>query len=287
MKKKNFDLSYYKNAKDGIHVQCIENSTEAGKPHTHNYFQIYYISKGTLCHVTESDFVRLSRGDMFIIPPGRTHHIEDVDDALFYTFSFTIDSLRPIGGISPALHFLKNLEQDEVRARVPARDDELLLVEGIMEKMCAEFTKKRLGYEDMLRSYALVLLTVFARNYYSDLESFPKTSDTRSLILYSVEYINENYAEALSLEEMCRRSAMSKSSFCKLFASVTGTSFNSYLNSCRIQSAVKYIKQGYNIGVIYGLVGYNDSTTFYRNFKKIMGCSPMEYKQCLKGTRHE
>ena len=280
MKKKNFDIDYYKNAESGIHVQCIENSVEASKPHTHNYYQIYYISKGTLCHVTESGSLRLSRGDMFIIPPGRSHYIENVEDALFYTFSFTMDSLRQFGGISTALLFLKNLENEEVKTRVQINDDELLLVEGIMEKMHREFSQKRLGYEDVLHSYAVILLTVFARNYYKTSDSFPKASDNRSLILYSIEYINSNYANDLSFEEMCLRSAMSKSSFCKLFAAMTGMSFKSYLNACRIQGAIKYIRQGYNISVIYGLVGYNDFTTFYRNFKKIMGCSPMSYKQC-------
>ena len=286
MKKRNFDLDYYRNADSGIHVQCIENSVEAGKPHTHNYFQIYYISKGRLCHVTEGGSLQLSRGDMFIIPPGKEHHIENVEDALFYTFSFTEDILHPNGGVSPAMHFLKSLGNEVVKARVPVHDDELLLVEGIMEKMNREFIEKRPGYEDMLRSYAVILLTVFARNYYLDTDSFPMASDNRSMILYSIEYIKDNYMSDLSLEEMCQRSAMSRSSFCKLFSAMTGMSFKTYLHTCRVQAAIGYIKRGYNISVIYGLVGYNDFTTFYRNFKKIMGCSPMSYKQhhklCIK-----
>ncbi len=282
MKNKNFDLTYYKNAEEGIHVQCIENSLEASKPHTHNYFQIYYISKGTLYHVTENGSLRLSRGDMFIIPPGRVHNIEKVEDALFYTFSFTAESLRPHGALSPVLHFLKAIEEDEVRLSVPTREEELLLVETVMEKMCAEFTERRVGYGEMLRSYAVVLLTVLARNYYAVSDSCPKASDSRSMILYALEYINENYTDALTLEEMCRRSAMSKSSFCKLFASVTGSGFKEYLNSCRIKGSLKYIKADYSIGAIYALVGYSDFSTFYRNFKRIMGCSPMEYKRCLR-----
>lgn len=102
-----------------------------------------------------------------------------------------------------------------------------------------------------------------------------KRRTTARLYCNSVEYINENYTDDLSLKEICKRNAMSKNSFCKLFGAMTGTSFKNHLNFCSIQGAIKYIKQGYNISVIYGLVGYNDFTTFYRNFKRIIGCSPM------------
>jgi len=280
--KKNFDIDYYKNADLGIHVQCIENSSEAIKPHTHNYYQIYYILRGTLCHVTDCDSLTLTRGDMFIIPPGREHHIENVENALFYTFSFTPDSLNLTDVGSPAKHFLIGLESGEIKARVTVPDDEILLIEDIMEKMLREFSERRVGYEDVLRSYAVILLTVLARNYYRVSDSFPQGSDSRSMILYSVEYIKSNFADELTLDLMCRKCAMSKSSFCKLFLSVTGMSFKAYLNSCRVREAVKYVNKGYSIGGIYALVGFNDFTAFYRNFRRIMGCSPMEFRRCAE-----
>ena len=50
---------------------------------------------------------------------------------------------------------------------------------------------------------------------------------------------------------------------------------------------MKYIEDGYKITAIYGLCGYNDFTTFYRNFKKIMGCSAEEYRQKTAGGEPE
>lgn len=55
--------------------------------------------------------------------------------------------------------------------------------------------------------------------------------------------------------------------------------FNNYLNICRVKKATEYIKDGYKITAIYGLCGYTDFSTFYRNFKKIMGVTPMEFKK--------
>ena len=46
MNVKNFVLSYYKNSAENFHIQKLDKVSEAQKPHTHEYFQIYFISKG-------------------------------------------------------------------------------------------------------------------------------------------------------------------------------------------------------------------------------------------------
>ena len=106
--------------------------------------------------------------------------------------------------------------------------------------------------------------------------------DGREYILHCIEYIKNNFSEKLTLDELAQMSAMSKSCFRKLFFELTGTSVNKFVNICRIRKSVEYIKKGYKITSIYGICGYEDFTTFYRNFKKIMGVSPNKYKNTLK-----
>ena len=72
---RNFVLSYYENSTENFHIQKLNKVTEAQKPHTHEYFQIYFISKGSLEHNVENESAHLNQGDMFIIPPGVTHYI--------------------------------------------------------------------------------------------------------------------------------------------------------------------------------------------------------------------
>ena len=85
---KNFVLSYYKNSTNEFHVQKVEKAVEAQKPHTHEYFQIYYIIKGSLVHFVEQDSSILLQGNMFIVPPGILHYIKPNDDTVFYSLSF-------------------------------------------------------------------------------------------------------------------------------------------------------------------------------------------------------
>lgn len=280
MDRKNFVLTYYKNAIDGIHIHRVEKSIEAQKPHTHEYFQIYYIIKGTLMHFAGENASLLSQGDMFIIPPGKVHYIREADGAVFYSFSFMPDSLGAVDASYRLVQsFLKTLQEGEtVKAKISVPAKDALFTENLMEQIYKEFTGGKIGSGEIIRSCALALLAMFARNYFEKIQPEISASDNRELMLHCVEYIKNNYIENITLDEMAKRSAMSKSCFCKLFYEICGTTFNKYLNQQRIKAATKYINEGYKITGIYGLCGYNDFTTFYRNFKKITGISPRRYK---------
>ncbi len=286
---KNFILSYYKNSQENFHIHKVENPLEARKPHTHDYFQIYYITKGRLVHFLENESSNLSRGDMFIIPPGVMHHIMPDKNAVFYSFSFMPGFIEQDSRQNKlATGFLRSLQAKEpdkrIRPKLNVAESELLYIENIMEHILSEFNQKPLGYDETIYAYTVLLLNHIARNYFEkSKEDFSKHFvDSRQFVLYCVEYIKNNFSEDISLEEISKRSNMSKTSFCTLFRKITGHSFNSYLNLCRIKKATELIKKGYKITAIYGLCGYNDFSTFYRNFKRIMGVSPDIYKKSQK-----
>lgn len=283
---KNFILSYYSNSNENFHIHKVGSSVEARKPHTHDYFQVYYVSRGTLVHFLGDSSSRLSHGDMFIVPPGVTHYIIPDRDAVFYSLSFMNDFIDNDASQQNKLasNFLKNMQTENIhsiRPRLSIVSDEIIHVENIMEHILEEFTRKPLGYNETIYSYTILLLTYIARNYFENEKTDIANhfDDKKQFVLHCVEYIKNNFTDNISLEEISKRSAMSKSSFCTIFKKITGYSFNSYLNLCRVKKAAELIKKDYKITGIYGLCGYNDFSSFYRNFKKIMGVSPYEYKK--------
>lgn len=278
---KKFVLSYYNNAAENYHIQKVEETREAKKPHTHEYFQIYYIAKGSLCHYLGNKSSRLHQSDMFIIPPGTVHHIETAPNTVFYSFSFMPDFFGEAkqSGKLVSLFLQDILGGKDLLPRISIDSEDIFYIESIMERMLAEFNCKSFGFNEIIHSYATLLVSGLARNYFEK-NSLPEYfENNKQFVLYCIEYIKNNFTEQITLDEISKRSTMSKSSFCQLFYKLTGHSFNSYLNLCRIKKSTEYIKNGYKITAIYGLCGYSDFSTFYRNFKKIMGVSPMEFKK--------
>ena len=172
----------------------------------HDYYQIYYIARGTLTHVTEGESSRLSRGDTFIIPPGRTHYIKELSDTLFYTLSFTRESLcaeEATGRLS--LRFLKDIEKEAApRAAISLPDEVLTRFESLFQGMHAEFYEKSIGYAECLRAYTILLLTELARHYFEKAPLSAPAQDNRERVLHCAEYIEENFAEDLSAEELAK-----------------------------------------------------------------------------------
>jgi len=280
---RNYALSFYSNTLEGIHIQRVEKPREAKEIHTHEYYQIYYILKGRLTHYIEDDISVLSAGDLFIITPGTAHRIEENGDTVFYSLSFmpeVIDSMDRSAEV--AIDFLNSLKNEKrIRPKITVPSDEVLHFETIIERIYREFEEHRIIGYDIIRLYIILLLTLFARIYYDFSDAPPSLSaanDRNKLILYCVDYIEHNYFRSISLDEIVRISMLSKSEFCRSFREITGYSFHNYLNYCRIKKAAEMIKRGDKITALYTFCGFEDFSTFYRNFKKTMGISPAQYK---------
>lgn len=278
---RNFALSFYGNAVDGIHIQKIEEPKEARELHTHAYYQIYYIEKGSLTHYVDGRSSSLLAGDVFIIPPDTVHRIDAADGTSFYSLSFMpklTDELAHTASFAAA--FLQRIVKEAVRPKITVPPEEQLRIKEIIENIFYEFDNSLFASGETVKFYIAILVTMFARIYLADTSDpmLAEGGDKTHLILYCIDYIKLNYFKRLTLSDMLRTSTMSRSEFCRRFRETSGHTFNEYLNRCRIERACEMIKSGNKISTVYSFCGYEDNSTFYRNFVKIMGISPSKYK---------
>ena len=284
MNAKNFVLSYYQNSTEYFHIQKVENAKEARNPHTHEYFQIYYVLKGGLTHHLENQSSHLVHGDTFIIPPSRTHYVSPDKGAVFYSFSFTPEFVNEQNKSSRLARNFLSILQSDARQPLPPKislsADQVFQVENLFNQLLKEFTEKPLGYSETVCSYTVILLTALARNYFEKEHASASEyfEDDKQFVLHCIDYVEENFTDKLLLCEICKRFGVSKSNFCALFKKITGYSFNAFVNRRRIKQATALINGGYKMDAIAGICGYDDFSTFYRNFKKITGVSPKDFK---------
>ena len=100
------------------------------------------------------------------------------------------------------------------------------------------------------------------------------------LIKTALSYINKNYSEKITLEDVASKIFITPHYFGILFKNTTGTSFSNYLINLRIDEARGMLKDiRYKVSEIARFVGYNDSKYFCRLFKERVGVSPNEYRK--------
>lgn len=96
------------------------------------------------------------------------------------------------------------------------------------------------------------------------------------------EYIQKHYMEDCSMQDIAKYMNYSEAYFCKIFKQHFGQNFTSYLTEYRIEEAKKLLCQpNINVKEIGEQVGYADSNYFAKVFRRMVGCSPSEYRSQL------
>ena len=103
------------------------------------------------------------------------------------------------------------------------------------------------------------------------------------LILKAIEYIQGNYKNKITLEDVANELNISPHYFSKLFKDEVGETFIDYITSLRIQKSKELLEESQLSGKeICFEIGYGDPNYFSRNFKRIVGITPTEYKEITK-----
>ncbi len=96
----------------------------------------------------------------------------------------------------------------------------------------------------------------------------------------AVVYIEHNYAENITVEELARMCKLDRSYFGKIFKKVLGQSPQEFLIHYRMAKAADALIVGNeSVGDIGAAVGYPNLLHFSRAFKGVYGMSPREYRQ--------
>ena len=94
------------------------------------------------------------------------------------------------------------------------------------------------------------------------------------------EYIDNHYAENISLNDVADQVQLSKNYVSAIFRKETGVNFLDYLTSKRIDEASKLLrKTNLSISDIAEKVGYTDVKYFSKMCKKNLGMNPSEYRK--------
>ncbi len=93
------------------------------------------------------------------------------------------------------------------------------------------------------------------------------------------EYIEENYQDKITVDELAKMVAVSRRSFERRFKQATDNTVIEYLQRVKIEAAKRSFESTRkNITEVMFDVGYSDSKAFRNVFKKITGLTPVEYR---------
>lgn len=223
-----------------------------------DYFMIHYVraGSGTLSYRGEEH--RVSAGQVFLIAPGEWHcYTADTADPWRYSWvcfrGGRADAFLSVPPVSPypGDTFRRLLLAEEYGEYAAEH------VAGCLFEMLSYFMKEMRAGEG--ESYA---------------ERARRMVDT----LYMLPITVGEIAAQLSLD---RRYLP------RLFRDRYGVTLRDYLTRVRMESALRYLGEGYNAEEAGRLSGYEDATNFYRMFKRYFGEGPAAYRRRLRSGDRE
>ena len=92
-----------------------------------------------------------------------------------------------------------------------------------------------------------------------------------------LDYIRDNLAEPLTLDQIAGKFFISKHYLCRVFKSATGFSVMEYIIYSRVLRARQLLKEGVSVQQAGELSGFSDNSHFIRTFGHLTGTSPGRY----------
>ena len=232
----------------------------------------------------------LNPGDIFMIPGGELHHLiaPETGKRLVYLFDFNL--LAGIRGYSYLTSFLSHPILINKSTSRPIYKEEAALI----TQLCRDYFSNDSLREMMIYSHLLAFFVNYVRYRISMEESsgLNPVNETRQKDLIDkfnsvLDYLDEHYAEDITLEKVADVAGFSKFHFSRLFKQCSGYNFYDYVCFRRIKAAeTLLLKPGSSITEVALQSGFSSLSTFNRTFKKVKGCTPSEYRNLFSAEIH-
>lgn len=148
-----------------------------------------------------------------------------------------------------------------------------------------ELTGKEEFYAEVVKDASRTILMYIFRIINRTLNSV-NLSNKDNILNVVIPYIDKNFLNSISLSDIASECFVDKYYLSHMFTETFGMSVGQYIRAKRVELAQKLIREtNLPISDIAGQCGFADRTCFDRQFKKITGTTPMQYRRANKPQR--
>ncbi len=246
---------------------CFKQVFPAGRTfplHWHDFIEFEFVVSGEAKHILNDEEYFLERGSAHVLNYCDIHELSILEDIVLYCIHFDISMLDP-----KVLQFLQyrnfHCKFDEAET---VKITELIL-ELIAEKEATD-ALRNIMIKNLINE---LVIAVIRKTSSTQIEPAPLP------IQRAVAYLNEHFAEKVTLEKMAKDLSFSANYIGRLFKSQMKCSFNDYLNTLRLKHACHLLNStDMSVKEIAHASGYSSTEYFMYAFKNKMMMTPGDYR---------
>lgn len=238
--------------------------------HWHRSIEIFAVCSGELEFYVDDRQWHLAPGNFMIVNSNEVHSI---DSPLPNETIVLQIPLKLFEGYFTGEQFIWFSHE-------PGRRDERFM--ELIRELHEVYSRKACGYDMQMKSifYQIMYLLVKDYRFMEVDEVFVRKNKNLNKLSAITSYMKENYTGDLTLEEVAKVFDYSPNYLSRMFQKYAGITFKSYVQSIRLDYAVKDLDDGrYSITEVALKNGFSGSKALARAFRKKYGMLPSDYRE--------
>ena len=251
--------------------------------HWHPEIEITYVQKGTMCYKVNNLVYHLKEGDIVFNNSGALHSgtMENQEDCTYIPITF---DPRLIYGFFQSTINSKYVD--------PVIQDSLLPAICIDQsepwhKPFREYLLRIIDLDEKKPDFYELDITICLQSMWRLLLEHityePQASRENSLeydrIKKILSYIEENYQNKITLNDIAGHIHLCESECTRLFKRHMNTTLFAFLQEYRIERSLEFLQDDQPVSAVADKAGFSDPNYYSKVFAKIKGCSPREYQK--------
>lgn len=252
--------------------------------HWHPELEIVFVHKGSASYHINNEQFESQSGDIIFIQSTALHAIHPIEDKeeISTTFRIHLDNLGRHQIETFSQRYIQPLYSGHFHLTPCLRpsDEGYSNIKNCLLSLFALIEEQSLYYDILLKAKLHELLYLLFKHrhvnrHYTD-DTYQKYQKLKDLI----HFLQEHYAEDISIEQLAHNFGYSKNHFMSIFKLHTGSSCMDFLIRLRLNKACEALLQTtLPIAEISRQVGFSNLSNFNRQFKQRYHMTPNQYRK--------
>jgi len=245
--------------------------------HFHEFDKLVLLIAGTVDYTVESNTYALQPWDVLLVKH-HTIHRALIDVSKPYERIIIYLDRKYFERVMPGAGLMECFDAADKRGAYLLKPDgnqreELRRAITAYEQAAGD---ERFGAQTMQETMIIqILIHVSRMAAVPGEESAPRDAK----IQQALSYINENFRQPLTVEQLAEQVYLSRYHFMRLFKAQTGNTVHEYIRQKRLMCAARLIREGTPAVKAAADSGFADYSTFHRAFRETFGISPGKLKK--------
>lgn len=251
--------------------------------HWHPEIEITYVRKGTMCYKVNNLVYHLKEGDIVFNNSGALHSgtMENQEDCAYIPVTF--DPRLIYGFFQSTINskYVDPVIQDSMLPAICIDQSEP------WHKPFREYLLRIIDLDEKKPDFYELDITICLQSMWRLLLEHityePQASRENSLeydrIKKILSYIEENYQNKITLNDIAGHIHLCESECTRLFKRHMNTTLFAFLQEYRIERSLEFLQDDQPVSAVADKAGFSDPNYYSKVFAKIKGCSPREYRK--------